>query len=393
MHNIPAQATHGALRQQHRDPRMIPIAKAARSLRSWLVDHGVQWRLAVRVTTSAVVTLAASQVLNLRIPLWAVLTAVVLTQLSVGRSLRATTDYFIGTVGAAVYAGSVGALFRHGDAASLYGGLAVAVGPATLLAALNPRFSAAPFTAVLVFLAPMITHASAIESALERLWEVAVGGSIGLLVSLLVLPARAHGLALEAAADMLRLMARLQPSLFKKLTQHPRLDDAALVKLQDSIGQALIKLETTAREARHERMTRLTADADQAPLVRTMLRLRHDMVIIYRAALVPLPPPLELRLGPWLTRIGRLMGYYLKACARALLARRRAPPLEALMAVLDGFSAEMLAVRREGLTRGLSANSVEHVFALGFALDQVRNHLVDLRRCVDELSAQGRRKA
>ncbi|HEX5959047.1 MAG TPA: FUSC family protein, partial [Hyphomicrobiaceae bacterium] len=200
---------------------MISIAKAGRSLRSWLVDHGVQWRLAVRVTTSAVVTLAASQLLNLRIPLWAVLTAVILTQLSVGRSLRATTDYFIGTVGAAVYAGSVGALFWQGDAASLYGGLAVAVAPTTLLAALNPRFSAAPFTAVLVFLAPMITHASPIESALERLWEVAVGGSIGLLVSLLVLPARAHGLALEAAADMLRLMARLQPSLFKKLTQHP----------------------------------------------------------------------------------------------------------------------------------------------------------------------------
>jgi hypothetical protein len=352
----------------------------------------VQFRLTLRVTISAVVTLAAAHLLQLHIPLWAVLTAVVLTQLSVGRSLRATADYFIGTIGAAAYAGAVGALMPGAVGAQLYGGLAVAVAPPTLLAALNPRFSAAPFTAVLVFLAPTITQATPIASALERLWEVAVGGSIGLIVSLLVLPARAHDLAIAAAADMLKLMARLQPGLFKKLTRHPRLDEVALRKLLDDIGRALIKLETTAGEARHERMTRLTADPDQGPLVRTMLRLRHDLVMVWRAALEPLPAPFEARLGPWLTRIGRLAGYYLKACARALLARRGPPPMDGVISALDAFAAELAALRQEGLTRGLPAHDAEHVFALGFALDQLRQHFTDLARCLTELSAAGRRK-
>ena len=38
------------------------------------------------------------------------------------------------------------------------------------------------------------------------------------------------------------------------------------------------------------------------------------------------------------------------------------------------------------LTRGLSAESAEHVFALGFALEQMRQNLEDLERCVREWS-------
>ena len=372
---------------------MTPVAATGKGLRAWIVGSRAQRRLALRVTISAVVTLAASHALQLNIPLWAVLTAVMLTQLSVGRSLQATTNNFIGTIGAAAYAGAVGALMPDAQGAALYAGLAIVVAPATLLAALDPRLSAAPFTAVLVFLAPTVTHATPLASALERLWEVAVGGSIGLAVSLLVLPARAHDLAIDAAADMLKLMARLQPSLFKKLTRHQRLDEAALLKLQSAVGRALIKLETTADEARHERMTRLTPDPEQGPLVRTMLRLRHDLVMISRAALEPLPAALESRLDPWLTRIGRLTGYSLKACARALLARRGPPPMEAVIAALAGCAAEVAALRQEGLTRGLSAHDAEHVFALGFALDQLRQHFADLARCLTELSASGRGRA
>jgi fusaric acid resistance family protein len=368
---------------------MTQTATALQSLGIWLAGHRVELGLSLRVTVSAVTTLAVSHMLNLRIPLWAVLTAVILTQLSVGRSLRATIDYFTGTVGAAVYAGAVGALFPITSPTMLLTGLAVAVAPTTLLAALNPRISAAPFTAVLVFLAPTITQATPIESALERLLEVAVGGTIGLVVSLLILPARAHNLTIEAAGHMLQLMARLQTGMFGKFTQH--LDEAPLLHLQDSIGDALVRLETTFLEAKQERVVRLTAEPDQAPLVRTLLRLRHDLIMVWRAALEPLPEPFKERLGPRLTQIGGAMADYLGQCARALLARRGPPPMDDVAAALDGYAAEMATLRKEGLTRGLSAHSAEHIFALGFALDQVRHHLADLARCVTELSARGRR--
>src|SRR5262245_15928318 len=96
-----------------RQEPMNRIATAGKWLRAWLASHRVEMALCLRVTVSAVLTFVAAQLLNLAIALWAVLTAVILTQLSVGRSVKATTDYFVATVGAAIYAGLVGTQRRH----------------------------------------------------------------------------------------------------------------------------------------------------------------------------------------------------------------------------------------------------------------------------------------
>jgi uncharacterized membrane protein YgaE (UPF0421/DUF939 family) len=73
-------------------------------LRSWSSTHSAELRLCVRSTTAAVLTLAAAQVLHLPIALWAVLTAVILTQINVGRSLKASMDYLTSTLGGAAAA-------------------------------------------------------------------------------------------------------------------------------------------------------------------------------------------------------------------------------------------------------------------------------------------------
>jgi uncharacterized membrane protein YgaE (UPF0421/DUF939 family) len=52
--------------------------------------------LSIRVTIAALAALALAQVLQLPLPLWAVLTAVIVTQVSVGRSMKATFDYLMG---------------------------------------------------------------------------------------------------------------------------------------------------------------------------------------------------------------------------------------------------------------------------------------------------------
>src|SRR3954471_5283617 len=151
---------------------MNHIGTAGKRVQTSLASHRVELGLCLRVTISAVLTFATAHLLNLAVALWAVLTAVVLTQLNVGRSVKATTDYFIATIGAAIYAGIVGTVVPHADEISLLAALAIAVAPAALLAALNTRFSAAPFTVVLVLLAPTITHAAPFGSALERVMEV-----------------------------------------------------------------------------------------------------------------------------------------------------------------------------------------------------------------------------
>jgi hypothetical protein len=135
-----------------------------------------------------------------------------------------------------------------------------------------------------------------------------------------VLPARAHDLAVEAAAQMIDLMARFLPELFAGFTRN--LDQTALHAMQNRIGAAFARLDAIAVEAKHERMTRLAAEPDQAPLLRTLLRLRHDLIMIGRAAAVPLPTTFCSRLAPRLARIQETAADYLRACSGALVARQ-----------------------------------------------------------------------
>ena len=51
-----------------------------------------------------------------------------------------------------------------------------------------------------------------------------------------------------------------------------------------------------------------------------------------------------------------------------------------------GYAAELAALRREGAMRQLSDEELERIFAVGFALDQLRLHLRDLARCVAEFA-------
>jgi len=333
------------------------------------------------VTIAALLSLVLSHLLNVPLPLWTVLTAVILTQVSFGKSLKATMDYSVGTLAGAVYAGAVSALFPHASEIALAGVLTIAVAPLALLAAIKPSFSVATFTGVLVLLVPGITHVGPIESAFYRVLEVAVGGITALMVSLVV-PTRAHALAIEAAAQMLDLMARAVPELVAGFTQSR--DATATRRTQDSIGQVFARLEAIVAEARHERIGFLAAEPDAGPLQRTLLRLRHDLVMIGRAAAVPLPETFQVRLGPLLAHVAATAADYLRRSGQALVARRDPPPVGRVEAALDDYADAFAAVRREGLTLGLPVETVERIFALGFALDQLRQNFRDLERCVGE---------
>jgi uncharacterized membrane protein YccC len=365
------------------------IATAGTWIQLWLKSHRTTLGLGLRVTVSAVLTLVISHLLDLRLALWAVLTAVILTQMSVGKSLKATIDYLSGTLGGALYAGAVGALIPHANEPALSATLAITLAPPALLAAANPRFSAAPFTAVLVFLAPTITHLGPIASAFERLIEVAVGGFVGLAVSFMIFPARANDLAIDAAGRVLNLMAQVLPELFAGLTRS--MDEAANLRIQDQIGEAIVHLDDIAVEGRHERLTHLAAEPDQTLLLRTLLRLRHDFVMIGRTAVAPLPNAFQARIGPALARVSKTAADYLRANGAALVAHQRPAARDAVEAAFSDFAAEMVALRRQALTRDLPIDAVERVFALGFVLERLRQNFNDLEHCVAEISGRGDR--
>jgi uncharacterized membrane protein YccC len=363
------------------------VTRSARlwtGLRAVVRRRRAQLALAIRVTIAALAALALAQLLHLPLPLWAVLTAVIVTQMNVGRALKAAIDYLLGTLGGAIYGGAIGVLIPHESEIALLGVLALAVAPLAFIAAINPRLSVAPITAIIVLLLPAITHASPIASALDRVLEVAVGGVTGLVVSFLLLPSRAHRQVAEAAARTLDRMARALGELLAGLTKG--LDVDALHRIQDGIGQALVRLDTVGAEAERERTARVAVGADTGPLLRTLLRLRHDLVMIGRAASSPLPETIGMRLEPSLARAGAALADYLGASAAALRGRHL-PLLTAVESTLDAYAAETAALRREGLTQNLPGDAAERLYALGFAFEQMRNNLKDLERCVAEWSA------
>jgi hypothetical protein len=52
------------------------------------------------------------------------------------------------------------------------------------------------------------------------------------------------------------------------------------VRIQEAIGEALARAVTAAADVRHERIGFLGAERDGEPLLRTLTRLRNDLVMI-----------------------------------------------------------------------------------------------------------------
>src|SRR6202012_4988385 len=275
---------------------------------AWLISRRVELGLGIRVTVAAMGALVIALACGLKLPLWAVLTSLIVTQMSVGRSLKATRDYLIGTVGGAIYGGAIAILVPHHGEGALLAVLVMAVAPLAFIAAINPSLNVATVTAIIVLLLPAMNHGSPLDSAIDRVLEVAVGALTGLAVSFLVLPSRAHSQIRQRASRVLELLAEALTELLSGLTRGR--DNETLHALQDGIGTAIAALNALGIEAERERTAKLTSGPDTGPLLRTILRLRHDIVIIGRASVVPLPVELQVRLAPPLAGVGaRICGY------------------------------------------------------------------------------------
>ena len=72
----------------------------------------------------------------------------------------------------------------------------------------------------------------------------------------------------------------------------------------------------------------------------------------------------------------------------ALAGRREPASLEGVEAAFDHYAEAIASVGSEGLTQGLPVDALERIFTLGFALDQMRQDLRDLDRCVSEIAGR-----
>ncbi len=366
-----------------KDATPFKIIAGWRDVAAGVGKHRAQLLFCLRVTTAAVTAFAAAGLFALPFHgLWAVLTAVVVIQMSLGASLRATSEYVVGTLCGAVYASAVGLLFPRAGPLAMAAALALAVAPVAFAATLSPMFRAAPFTAVLVFLISSQFGESPIESGLFRLLEVGLGGGVALAVSIWLFPERAHGLGADAAASILIQMAQALRQLLEGVTH--KIEADVIRRVQDETGRAVAAFQDVVAEAERERLIGFSPNPGPGPLSRTLLRLRHDLVIIGRAVAEPLPDAVARRLDAPLRDVAVAYSEYLDGTARALASRASPPPLGSFGTALEDYTSEIGTLRRQGLTRDLSGGEMERLFAFGFAFDQLADHFADLARCVQE---------
>ena len=322
-----------------------------------------------------------AQALHLRLPLWAVLTSLIVTQMSLGRSLKVAGDYLMGTLAGVAYGGLLAILIPHENEFALFAVLALAIAPLAFIAAFRTNFNVLPITAIIVLLVPSMQHVSPMASAFDRVLEVVVGGAVGFIVSFLVFPSRAHVLTIEAAADTLDLVAG---ALEQMLAHHVGGEDLDTRQINAELANFITKLNATGAEAEHERTARLTAGPDTGPLLRTTLRLRHDIVILGRAVGCELPADAQSRLiaacQAHLESRGRFPARQRERVARAA----GTAALDEVESVFHDYTEEFSAVRRDGLIRGMTSEAAERFYALGFALEQMREHLEEVHRVVGE---------
>ena len=353
---------------------------------SWVTDWGRgssgALRLALRTTLAGVTTFALAHLLHLPQGFWAVITAVIVMQASVAGSLQAGLDRMLGTVAGAVWGVGVALAIPHHDALGLGLSVAVALGPLALVAALKPNYRVAPVTAIIVLLSTTGVQLGPVRYAIDRVLEIGLGCVVGLAISLVVLPDRAHRLLVEAAAEVILALRSLLELSLHDLARSP--DGAALAATHLRLNQALGRVAGFVDEVSRERANRLT-DAPDAGLVgRNLRRLYHDLAAIGRTVAQPLPEPARRDLAEVTGDLGRAISTYLAESASSA-GRRWAPPsLGPTDQALYAFRQAMDQLRRLGVLRELPIEGVERIFSLAFALQQLRGNLDDLAEWIAE---------
>lgn len=355
-----------------------------RSLLRLATARASELRLAVRVTSAALLAFGLARLLGFPHGYWAVITAIIVMQTSVGGSLKAAVDRLLGTLAGALYGAAIAIAVPHATTAWLGAAMAIAIAPLALLAAIRPAFKAAPITAFIV-LVPMTGQAAPpLNYALDRILEIAIGSVVGVAVALLILPARAHHVLAQVAARAADLNGDLMVALLKGVAGEA--GRPALREQHAAIRKALVAAEGAAEEALRERKSHLTEAPDPEPLVRTLYRLRHDLVMVGRATAKPLPAILAKRLEPRLLAVRDAAGALLHGMAGALRARQAAPGLEPLEGALRDYALEMDALWKDPVIQGLAAEEAGRIFALRFALEQMSQDCRDLANRIGDFA-------
>lgn len=347
------------------------------------------WKAGLRAAAAAGIAWGISSLLALPQGYWAVLTAIIVMQASVGASLKAAGDRLLGTLAGAVIGFAIASVTPSGSGGTMVA-LVLATGLLTVLAARNPIFRIAPVTAAIVLVAAP-SHAEAWISASHRVTEIGLGCLIGVAVAMIVAPARADVALRVAASRVLPLLARLIN--LELQGQKGKASDKELADASEAIYVAYDKIDALAREAQREQQSWLLHSSyDTDRLRRSLLSLRTAAFFLRRVTILPLPAHLGDVLEAPTTAIKEATRDYLLALSPALEQGVPPPPSDALEAAFARFHAAARDARLERLdldteqTEATPGRTAAFVSAFFFSLEQVHASIDELAQCVAEMS-------
>lgn len=337
-------------------------------------------RHAIRVSAAVGAAFALATLLRLPQGYWAVFTAVIVVQSSLGATITASMERFMGTVVGAL-AGAVAAYF-HAKWPE-FGGviLCVTVALLSFVVSMRPALKVAPVTAVIMLIG-QTTHMDPLIAASLRVAEITVGSLVGVAATLLIFPARAHASVVTSVQKIAGLQAHILDSYILMLRGAPGPTD--YLKAQDDLRAALAKLQTSMSEADRENASKLSERSVSDALPRTLWRLRNDTVMVGRTLREPLPAE---GLAPAAADMLEASAKFLRGAAD-LLAGGPRPDRVAFAEVHQTFQACVEGLRQKGLTRGLEFDDAARVFGLVFAIENLFGNLGDFEERIEEAVAK-----
>lgn len=278
------------------------------------------------MTVASLLAYLAATALGLLDGYWAVMTCLVIMPTTLGGTLNAAVDRLLGTAAGALM-GALGLWIQTHHAAPEGLVLFSMVLPLALLAAADPRFRVAPMTAALVLLV-VAGHGDSFRMAFNRIADIAVGGIIATVTALFVLPDYGSQAARRHAAAALAALAILARQLMGRSREDGR------DELLDRIAGEIAAAETACTEESRERALRFVAGPATEPLVRTIRRVRTDILVFDRVLMHHGGPDERSE------ELGAVIGQYLTGVAAALDEGRGPPPLAPLERAVAGIAAD-----------------------------------------------------
>jgi len=338
-------------------------------------------RHAVRVSAAVGVAFLLSAVFNLPQGYWAVFTAVIVVQTSLGGTIAASIDRLLGTlVGAAVGAGAAYLKVRTTLDEGLL--LCAVVALLAFAAAVRPSLKVAPITAVIVLIAGP-RDVDPLHAALYRVIEIVIGSAVGVAATLLIFPARAQATMIRQLRAALTGLAEIVELQRRELAGEALAETIQARHL--AVRATLGKVEAALTDAAHENASRLTRHRTSEALPRTLWRVRNDVVQVSRALDGSEATPALDLIRPAAMSALAAAADLLRRC-EAAAAAGKAVDMGAWTQRHADLAASVGQARAERLTASLTFDGAARFFGLVFALQTLARNLDDLADRVDELA-------